>query len=585
MVFGHKIIMEKQKTKLIKILILLPCLWLIGQITVAANLYPYPATGSYTTGQSFSVAIYVSSADQELNAASGIISFPKDKLEVTSLSKNGSIISLWAQEPQFSNTAGSINFEGIILNPGYQGTAGKILTINFKAKVSGEAPLTFISGSILANDGQGTNILSSLGSALYAIEVPLSGPAAEQGESKAVIVGTPPAPLVTSVTHPYSDSWYKSTEPEFSWNLPTGTESVHLLVSKSPQVTPIVAYTPAINYKKLDSLDNGIWYFHVQLKNQNGWGGVTHFRFQIDNQSPDYFNIELQPEDDTTEPVRSFNFSAHDAISGIQSYEIQIDGGETLTWDDDGSHLYKTPILPPGHHTAVFKALDGAENFLVQTAEFVIDPLATPVINEYPKILSSDEPLIIKGQSYPDSEIIIWLQREAAEPQSFRAETDENGSFVFLPDEKLRNGIYTMWAETVDQRGAKSLPTEKYTILIQPTMFWQIGNWTISFLSIIIPLIALIFFLVALVWRIWRQLNNLRTRVKKEANEVHKTFHKEITTLKRLAQKNTKLMGKFLTKEKLTKKEKETLHKLKEDMEQAIKKVDKEIEDVNRQVE
>ena len=60
----------------------------------AASLYFSPSSGSYTVGSTLSVNIYVASADQAINAASGVISFPSDKLEVVSLSKSGSIFSL-----------------------------------------------------------------------------------------------------------------------------------------------------------------------------------------------------------------------------------------------------------------------------------------------------------------------------------------------------------------------------------------------------------------------------------------------------------------------------------------------------------
>src|SRR3989338_6290606 len=135
----------------------------------AATLSFSPPSGSHTVGNTFSASILISSADQAMNAALGAISFPPDKLEVVSVSKTGSIFTLWVQEPSFSNSAGTINFEGIVLNPGFIGAAGKAISIAFKVKAAGNAPLTFSSGSVLANDGQGTNILASLGGALFNI--------------------------------------------------------------------------------------------------------------------------------------------------------------------------------------------------------------------------------------------------------------------------------------------------------------------------------------------------------------------------------------------------------------------------------
>ena len=40
--------------------------------------------------------------------------------------------NIWMQEPNFSNSVGQVSFEGAILNPGYQGSAGQVLSVVFK---------------------------------------------------------------------------------------------------------------------------------------------------------------------------------------------------------------------------------------------------------------------------------------------------------------------------------------------------------------------------------------------------------------------------------------------------------------------
>ena len=130
----------------------------------AATLNITSTSDSYSVGNSFQVYVVADSKDQALNAIDGAITFPHDKLEVISVSKEGSILSLWTQEPIFSNSTSSIAFSGVALNPGYTGSSGKILGINFKVKKSGNAAIVFSSGSILANDGMGTNILTGLNS-------------------------------------------------------------------------------------------------------------------------------------------------------------------------------------------------------------------------------------------------------------------------------------------------------------------------------------------------------------------------------------------------------------------------------------
>src|SRR3989339_1853931 len=390
--------MEKIKKKIKKfqrsfgfLLIVLTAVFLLAFSAQAASIYTYPTTGTYQLGGTFSLSVHVSSPNEAINAISGTISFPNDKLEVTSLSKNGSIISLWPQEQGFSNTNGIVNFEGIVLNPGYTGSAGKILTINFKTKAVGIANIKFSSGSVLANDGQGTNVLDSLGSTSMSIEVPITGPAASEATNSPITVGTLPAPQIKSSTHQNPDAWYNINQPSFSWELPSGVSGVRLLVGEKPQVTPTVNYIPAISEKTLDVLEDGLWYFHVQLRNSAGWGGITHFRFQIDTKNPDKFIIEPQVEDDLTNPIRRFLLQAEDSGSGIAYFEIQIDDSELMKWEDDGSHVYQTPALKPGRHTLIIKAVDQAGNHISNFSDFVIKPLDKVVISSYPHLLSSNE--------------------------------------------------------------------------------------------------------------------------------------------------------------------------------------------------
>lgn len=135
----------------------------------AATLTFSPSSGSYGAGQDLTVNVYVSSADQAMNAVSGTISFPANRLSVVSISKTNSIISLWTADPTFSNSDGSVNFEGIVLNPGFTGNNGKVISITFRALSAGNANMDFDSGSVLANDGSGTSIPTTLGSADFTI--------------------------------------------------------------------------------------------------------------------------------------------------------------------------------------------------------------------------------------------------------------------------------------------------------------------------------------------------------------------------------------------------------------------------------
>ena len=118
-------------------------------------------------GERVTVDVNVSSEEQSINAISGVMSFPVGLLRVVSINKDNSIIKLWTQEPQLNS--GNISFEGIILNPGFQGNNGLVFSVTFEAENSGSVNLNFSEGAILANDGLGTNILSTLGSTSFNI--------------------------------------------------------------------------------------------------------------------------------------------------------------------------------------------------------------------------------------------------------------------------------------------------------------------------------------------------------------------------------------------------------------------------------
>ena len=92
-----------KKTTLVLICFLFFSLLGFKAQAASAVLYLSPSSGSFNIGKTFSVSVYVSSTEQNMNAVSGVISFPNDKLEATAISKSVSFISLWVQEPSLSS--------------------------------------------------------------------------------------------------------------------------------------------------------------------------------------------------------------------------------------------------------------------------------------------------------------------------------------------------------------------------------------------------------------------------------------------------------------------------------------------------
>ncbi|OHB22076.1 MAG: hypothetical protein A3J67_00160 [Parcubacteria group bacterium RIFCSPHIGHO2_02_FULL_48_10b] len=539
----------------------------------AATLYFSPATGSYTVGKSFPVSVIVSSPDRAMNAAAGVVLFPKDKLEVASISKTGSIMSLWVQEPSFSNAAGTVNLEGIVLNPGFTGAVGKVLIINFRAKQAGTAAISFSSGSVLANDGNGTNILNGLGTATFTLS------------SEIYQAGAPDAPRVTSPTHPDHDIWYSNNNPQFEWPLASDIAGVNILTDRNQSTNPGTNSDGLFSSYNYKNIEDGSWFFHIRLKNGIGWGDVAHFGFNVDTEKPEHFEIQETWRESLANPKVSFTFDAKDKTSGIDHYEVQLDDEKSNIWKDDGTHVYTVTVKNPGKHELVAKAVDRAGNFLASIADFSVEALEAPKITEYPHELKSGETLIVKGTTYPNIEVLVWLQRGKEDPIVETVRSGGDGTFTFVASKRPENGIYMLWAQAVDSGGAKSNPSEKVTISVEQSAFFQLGSWLIAFLTILISLIALIILIIIMLWYASHKLSQFKERLKREVKGTEKDIHKAFDVLREGIRVQVKLLEKAKTARQLTEEEEKVIKRLKRDLDQAEQFVENKIEALEKEVE
>lgn len=394
------------KNRLLAILCLI--FLLSGQLVNAATNYLAPSSGSFEIGSTLSTNVYIDAKGQAINSSEGTINFPKDLLEVVSLSKSGSIFTLWVEEPSFSNSQGVISYVGGLPAPGYTGATGKVLTINFKIKKAGEAKISFSGSAIRASDGLGTNVLSGSGQGNFTLidkksapepdkEAPKEAPKAEVDKKDTDLLINL---SISSATHSDQNKWYSNANPSFSWALPAGVEQVKLLYDQSPSSVPTQLYTTPINSKVLTSQPDGKYYLHLQLKNKNGWGSVNSFAVNIDTTKPTDLAVTESGDSQKAQSAKVFKISAQDALSGIDYYELIIDDQAPVKWIDDGSGLYETDSLAAGDHVLTVKAFDKAGNYITSSSNF--------------KVLSSElsqEPVsaltVTKSSALPGSLVLV----------------------------------------------------------------------------------------------------------------------------------------------------------------------------------
>jgi hypothetical protein len=320
-------------------------------------------------------------------------------------------------------------------------------------------------------------------------------------------ISLPSLPQISSSTNPDPSKWYNNNNPEFSWQLSSDIIAVRTLYNKYPGSQPMVVHKPAISEIDVANLKDGVYYFHLQFENSAGWGPVSHFRFQIDTQPPKPFVINLVNEVENDNPQPAISFATTDDLSGIDYYKVKINNGDFVAIPPEKiiNNSYVLPLQAPGRKEVFVMALDKAGNYAVAYVEFVIKSITPPVITDYPKTLENDKALTIKGQSYPDSQIIVWLQRENASAESRTTTSDSSGNFTFTISEQLVSGDYIMWVQVVDERGAKSDNSDKITIEERRSTLFEIESWITDNIITFFLCIALFLLIILLFIRVYRK--------------------------------------------------------------------------------
>ncbi len=556
----------------------------------AASLSVSPSSGVYTAGQVFSANVTVNTNGASVNAADGTLTYNPSEITVLGVSK-GSIFNLWTADPSFSNGAGTITFSGGSPT-GYTGSNGTVISVTFKASSAGSPKVSFSKGSVLAADGRGTNVLTTMNGGAFTIGAKTVASEPEKIIEYVPPANTPSAPQVTSSTHPDATKWYNIKTAELSWKSDGTIVAVRTLLDKNATAIPTKVYDSPISHISLPDLEEGVQYFHVQLKNKDGWGKVTHYRLAIDSQKPTSFDIALKEGSDLSSPVTTLKLVAVDSVSKVKRFKIQQDGKDPYEYiDTHGSSTVALQSLQPGHHTVIIEAFDEASNSIISTFAFDISAFDKPQFTEYPHEINEQVIPVIKGTTRPNAKVkvsigVIGLGATAyAQAKTTEVQSDAQGTFIFIPDGKLSLGVYELIAVAVDQYGAQSAPSDAIRVAVQQPGYLQIGSMLVSVLSVVIPLIALCTLLVLGVWFLLFRIRRFRKGVTREAKEALAMLTSEFAHLRsELATQKSHIEDSRKTN-KLTKAESELFDTLTEALKASEKRVEKEIVDVEDLVE
>lgn len=552
----------------------------------AATLRANPNTGVYSVGKTFTVSVVLNTEGKAVNAADGQLSFNPRELQVTQISRSSSIFNLWTEEPTYSNTGGTISFGGGSPS-GYKGGAGTVLTITFKPLGAGTPKINFTSGSVLAADGLGTNILTGMSGGTYTIAAATDSPAPEYIPP----ANTPQAPVVESETHPNQNAWYPNTTAKLKWNVPAGVVAIRTLLDTQPGTVPTIVYDTPFSEKVIDTLPQGISYFHIQFKNNEGWGRMTHYKLAVDTEDPESFSITHEITDAQPSPTLIFDIQD---ISPIIEYKIQIDGKEPFVYKDEtASKKYALEPLQPGYHTITVEAFDSAGNSAIASYALTIEAFEKPIFTEYPTRVNVEVIPAIKGTTRPNATVYFELKdgktnaiigtSDGSESDAFAVKSNANGEFTFIPNEPFVPGTYILSAVAQDELGRMSERSDEIRFIVDKPGYILIGSFLVNMLSVFIPLVALVLLLIFGTWYLWHRLLFWRKRVRKETKEAEESLKRELAIVMTHLHQNIEGLRES-RKGKLTKQETDLFAQIDTDMKHAQSKIAKEIEDIEESI-
>lgn len=529
----------------------------------SASINLSASTNNCKVGASVTITASVNSGGQAINAAEGTINYTSDVLSYVSHSTGGSIFSFWTKGP----TAGSesTTFGGGLADPGYNGSSGKIISITFKAKKEGSVTFSISGGKVLANDGEGTNVIGGTGTTTVTVGANVVTPSVS-------------LPTIKSVSHPDQDQWYSERNVQFSWSGGTGATGYAYTFDQNAGSEPRNTSFSNQTQKTFENVSDGLWYLAVKAKTATGFLSVVRYKVHIDGTAPDEFITVVDQDGRPENPRPKAIFNALDGGSGIKSYSARIDDGEAFT-PVSGEAL---PKQRPGKHKITITATDNAGNTRESTANFLILGIDPPLITIKKDLVNLLDPICFEGYAGQSDTISVFLDSETVVSDSFVASSALANPktkivglgnppagqvpITFCYSKLILPGEHSFMFARTTVDGAESGLTNKIKVKVEAATV-KILNYIIPIRWIILLLLILIILLILLIIYL---IKKLRDTAKKTVGHIAKSG-KLILTITRYLKG---VIKKDLPDKKLTKQE---VNKAREELTSDIDKIESKI--------
>lgn len=572
-------------------------LFFVGCQNVSAATMSLSANSTnVSVGETVTLYVILNSDGVAVNNAEATIKFPSDLFDIISISKGGSIFSLWVEEPSFSNSAGAISFNGGSPTPGFTGARGSIISIVAKAKKNGQAEFSFSGAAVRANDGLGTDVLrGSYGNIIVVAtkEEPVKETPAKPTTPEP-IKEAPAEPTTTaqstslqisSLTHPNREEWYKDSNPIFQWNLPKNINAVQTGINNNNSFSPSVTYAPAISRKAVQNLEDGIWYFKVRAREDKVWGPIATYIVQIDSLAPEKKNVEFNYDDNNKR--LSITADISDASSGLDHYELYVNDSliKNIPAQDFIGGKHSLDLYALGENNIKLIAFDKAGNSVEALGSFYssgvsappIEPaipqpmpeLIAPQISPLPELISADDKLIIQGSTQePDTEVTINVKNENGELIVFKTRSNyEKNFFALIPN--LKAGNYEIWSEIGS--GDSAVASRHLQLEATPKLITTVGSSSFKTSNLVGLLILIVLVLISAAFYLGRILFKPPVKSKIGLTTIKRNNAKILSFVKNILENNLSLIHNIRHRRMLTREEK----KIKKAIEDGLDQVDK----------
>lgn len=518
-----------------------------------SQLFLSPSSGTFPVNEAFPVTVYLDTGGESVNAAEGTITFNAEELEVADIDISRSIFSMWFIAPTSSvkNRQGIIKFSGAVpAGEHYKGNNGALMVVSFKALRPVSSEVWFSQGAaVLAADGRGSNVLSSLRSGTYTLTERQIASAVQLVEANAS-----PAPKLTSPTHPNQETWYATTSATINVLLPSKAVDMKWSVSTDATDPPTGKIVPKMDHLVFPDITEGTSYVHVQYSTAEGWSKTAHYKLNIDDSTPTITSfIEAPRGGDETDPRVSFSVEASDTGSNIAWYEFRIDDRPPEVLGELAGGVYRPSVpLSPSGHTIELLVRDHAGNAATSTLTFKVGELEPPTIQSLPEKVMAEEQIVASGTTYPNADLEIRVTNEEGVVETVKGKSNEDGHFSAVVSESAKKGTYLVAIAATDERGAKSSFTPDRTVVVSVPMILLFGTVALSYLSVFVPLFAILAVLIFVLVRLFKGSRRYRRSVLKETNDAETKIKESFESMRAALEKQRRILAQTQNKRDLT---------------------------------